>query len=85
MPLIYPNIDEHIQIIIECKVPIVFTSAGNLKTFTPTLKASGIKVVHVVSSSKFAQKVETAGCDAVVAEGLKPVAIMVGKKLQVLF
>ena len=68
VPLLYPNIAEHIQIIIENKVPIVFTSAGNPKTFTATLKAAGIKVVHVVSSSKFAQKAEAAGCDAVVAE-----------------
>ncbi len=71
VPLLYPNIDEHIQIIIDCKVPIVFTSAGNPKTFTKILKAEGIKVVHVVSSSKFAQKAEAAGCDAVVAEGFE--------------
>lgn len=71
VPLLYPNIDEHIQIIIDHKVPIVFTSAGNPKTFTNILKAEGIKVVHVVSSSKFAQKAEAAGCDAVVAEGFE--------------
>lgn len=71
VPLLYPNIDEHIQIIIDHKVPIVFTSAGNPKTFTNILKAKGIKVVHVVSSSKFAQKAEAAGCDAVVAEGFE--------------
>ena len=71
VPLLYPNIEEHIQIIIENKVPIVFTSAGNPKTFTATLKSAGIKVVHVVSSSKFAQKAEAAGCDAVVAEGFE--------------
>ena len=71
VPLIYPSIDEHIQIIIEEKVPIVFTSAGNPKTWTGKLKDTGIKVVHVVSSSQFAQKAEAAGCDAVVAEGFE--------------
>ena len=71
VPLLYPNIDEHIQTIIEYEVPIVFTSAGNPKTYTSILKAAGIKVVHVVSSSKFAQKAEAAGCDAVVAEGFE--------------
>lgn len=71
LPLLYPSIEEHIKIIIEEKVPIVFTSAGNPKTWTPVLKANGIKVVHVVSSSKFAQKAEAAGCDAVVAEGFE--------------
>lgn len=71
MPLLYPNVDEHIQIIIDNKVPIVFTSAGNPKTFTSLPKTVGIKVVRVVSSSKFAQKAEVAGCDAVVAEGFE--------------
>ncbi len=71
LPLLYPNIAEHIKIIINNKIPIVFTSAGNPKTFTNILKAEGIKVVHVVSSSKFAQKAEAAGCDAVVAEGFE--------------
>lgn len=71
LPLLYPDIDQHIQIIIEEKVPIVFTSAGNPKTWTSKLKEHGIKVVHVVSSSKFAQKAEAAGCDAVVAEGFE--------------
>ncbi len=71
VPLLYPNIDEHIQIIIDNKVSIVFTSAGNPKTYTAILKAAGIKVVHVVSSSKFAEKAEAAGCDAVVAEGFE--------------
>ncbi|MFX6331034.1 nitronate monooxygenase, partial [Acinetobacter baumannii] len=52
-------------------IPIVFTSAGNPKTWTGKLKAAGIKVVHVVSSSKFAKKSEEAGCDAVVAEGFE--------------
>lgn len=71
LPLLYPDIDKHIAIIIEEKVPIVFTSAGNPKTWTNHLKDNGIKVVHVVSSSKFAQKAEAAGCDAVVAEGFE--------------
>ncbi|MEJ7611861.1 MAG: nitronate monooxygenase [Ferruginibacter sp.] len=71
VPLLYPDIDKHIKIIIEEKVPIVFTSAGNPKTFTAILKQEGIKVVHVVSSSKFAMKAEDAGCDAVVAEGFE--------------
>lgn len=71
VPLLYPDIDKHIQIIIEEKVPIVFTSAGNPKTWTSTLKQHGITVVHVVSSSKFAIKAQDAGCDAVVAEGFE--------------
>jgi len=71
VPLLYPDIDEHIQIIIEEKVPIVFTSAGNPKTWTGELKEHGIAVVHVVSSSKFALKAQEAGCDAVVAEGFE--------------
>ncbi len=71
VPLLYPDIDKHIQIIIEEKVPIVFTSAGNPKTWTSTLKEHGITVVHVVSSSKFALKAQEAGCDAVVAEGFE--------------
>ena len=71
LPLLYPDIDQHIQIIIEEKVPIVFTSAGNPKTWTSKLKEQSIKVVHVVSSSKFAQKAEAAGCDAIVAEGFE--------------
>ena len=64
IPLLYPDLDKHIQIIIEEKVPIVFTSAGNPKTWTAHLKQHGISVVHVVSSSKFARKAEEAGCDA---------------------
>ena len=71
VPLLYPNIKEHIQIIIEEKVPVVFTSAGNPTTWTALLKQHGITVVHVVSSSKFAQKAQHAGCDAVVAEGFE--------------
>lgn len=71
LPLLYPDIDKHIQHIIDEKVPIVFTSAGNPKTWTPVLKEHGIKVVHVVSSAKFAQKSEAAGVDAIVAEGFE--------------
>ncbi|MEI7471289.1 MAG: nitronate monooxygenase [Chitinophagaceae bacterium] len=71
LPLLYPDIEKHIAIIVEEKVPIVFTSAGNPVTWTNQLKEKGIKVVHVVSSSKFAIKAEKAGCDAVVAEGFE--------------
>jgi enoyl-[acyl-carrier protein] reductase II len=71
IPLLYPDIDKHIEIIIEEKVPIVFTSAGNPKAWTSKLKEHNITVVHVVSSSVFAQKAEAAGCDAVVAEGFE--------------
>ncbi|MBI1781606.1 MAG: nitronate monooxygenase [Sphingobacteriales bacterium] len=71
VPMLYPDIDKHMQIIMEEKVPIIFTSAGNPKTWTNVLKEQGIKVVHVVSSSKFARKAEEAGCDAVVAEGFE--------------
>jgi len=71
VPLLYPDIDKHIQICIEEGVKIVFTSAGNPKTWTGVLKEKGITVVHVVSSSKFAKKAEEAGCDAVVAEGFE--------------
>jgi enoyl-[acyl-carrier protein] reductase II len=71
VPLLYPDIDKHIQIIIEEGVKIVFTSAGNPKTWTTILKEKGITVVHVISSSKFAKKSEEAGCDAVVAEGFE--------------
>ncbi len=71
VPLLYPDIDKHIQAIIDEKVPIVFTSAGNPKTYTSILKQHNITVVHVVSSSKFALKAQDAGCDAVVAEGFE--------------
>jgi enoyl-[acyl-carrier protein] reductase II len=71
VPLLYPNIEEHIKTIIEEKVPIVFTSAGNPKTWTNILKAEGIKVVHVVSNVKFALKSADAGVDAIVAEGFE--------------
>jgi enoyl-[acyl-carrier protein] reductase II len=71
IPLLYPDIEKHVQTIIDEKVPIVFSSAGNPKTYTSILKQHGIKVVHVVSSSKFALKAQDAGCDAVVAEGFE--------------
>ncbi|MEI8193582.1 MAG: nitronate monooxygenase [Flavobacteriia bacterium] len=71
LPLLYPNIEEHINTIIEQQVPIVFTSAGNPKTHTAKLKSHGITVVHVVSSSKFALKAQDAGVDAIVAEGFE--------------
>jgi enoyl-[acyl-carrier protein] reductase II len=71
VPMLYPNIEEIINIIIEEGVKIVFTSAGNPKTWTSHLKENGITVVHVVSSSKFALKAQEAGVDAVVAEGFE--------------
>ncbi len=71
VPLLYPDIDKHIAIVLEEGVKIVFTSAGNPKTWTGVLKERGVTVVHVISSSKFAQKAEEAGCDAVVAEGFE--------------
>ena len=71
LPLLYPNINEHIAIIIEEKVPIVFTSAGNPATWTSHLKSHGIKVVHVIANTKFALKAEAAGVDAIVAEVLE--------------
>jgi enoyl-[acyl-carrier protein] reductase II len=71
VPLLYPNIEEIITIIIEEGVKIVFTSAGNPTTWTSILKQNGITVVHVVSSSKFALKAQDAGVDAVVAEGFE--------------
>ena len=71
VPLLYPDIDKHIKIILEEGVKIVFTSAGNPITWTSVLKENGVTVVHVVSSSKFARKAEDSGCDAVVAEGFE--------------
>jgi enoyl-[acyl-carrier protein] reductase II len=71
VPLLYPNIEEHIKSIIDLKVPIVFTSAGNPNTWTKELKQNNIKVVHVVSSVKFALKAESCGVDAIVAEGFE--------------
>lgn len=71
VPLMYPQVEEIMQIIVEEKVPVVFTSAGNPKTWTNHLQSNGIKVVHVVSSSYFAQKSAQAGVDAIVAEGFE--------------
>ena len=71
LPLLYPDIDEHISIIIKEKIKIVFTSAGSPKKYTSILKKEGIKVVHVVSSLKFAEKSKEAGVDAIVAEGFE--------------
>lgn len=71
LPMLYPDIDKHIQTIVKYKVPIVFTSAGNPKTWTSMLKENGITVVHVVSSQKFAIKSQAAGVDAVVVEGFE--------------
>jgi enoyl-[acyl-carrier protein] reductase II len=71
LPMLYPDIDKHIETIVKHKVPIVFTSAGNPKTYTEYLKSHGIIVVHVVSSLKFALKAQDAGVDAIVAEGFE--------------
>ncbi len=71
VPLLYAHTEKNIEVILEEGVKIVFTSAGNPKTFTSALKEKGITVVHVVSSSKFALKAQEAGCDAVVAEGFE--------------
>lgn len=71
LPMLYPDIESHIETILRHKVPIVFTSAGNPKTWTETLKKEGITVVHVVSSAKFALKSQEAGVDAIVAEGFE--------------
>ena len=71
VPMLYPNIEEIMKIIVDEGVKIVFTSAGNPKTWTTFLKQNGITVVHVVSSSKFALKAQEAGVDAVVAEGFE--------------
>lgn len=71
IPLLYPDIDKHVETIIEEKVPIVFSSAGNPKTWTNTLREAGVIVVHVVSNVKFALKAQEAGVDAIVAEGFE--------------
>lgn len=71
VPLLYADIEKHMSIIIEEGVEVVFTSAGNPKTWTKHLQEKGIKVVHVTASSKFAKKSEEAGCDAVVCEGFE--------------
>ncbi len=71
LPLLYPDIDKHINIILEEGVKIVFTSAGNPSKYTPFLKENGITVVHVIANVKFAKKAEEAGVDAIVAEGFE--------------
>ena len=71
VPLLYPDIDKHMQIILEEGVKIVFTSAGNPATWTAMLKEKGITVVHVVANTRFAKKCELAGVDAIVAEGFE--------------
>lgn len=71
IPLLYPDIDRHIDVVVSEGVKIVFTSAGNPRTWTALLKEKGITVVHVVSSAAFARKAEQAGCAAVVAEGFE--------------
>lgn len=71
LPLLYKQIEDHIQIIIDEKVPIVFTSAGNPKKYTAFLKENGIKVAHVIANTKFALKCVEAGVDAIVAEGFE--------------
>ncbi|MBS1584329.1 MAG: nitronate monooxygenase [Bacteroidetes bacterium] len=71
LPLLYPDIEKHVAVILEENVPIVFTSAGNPKTWTSKFKEQGLTVVHVVSSAKFAKKCQEAGVDAVVAEGFE--------------
>jgi enoyl-[acyl-carrier protein] reductase II len=71
LPLLYAGVNKQIEVIIRNKVEIVVTSAGNPATFTQLLKDNGIKVMHVVSSSRFAKKAEAAGCDAVIAEGFE--------------
>ena len=71
LPLLYADIDQHIETILEHKVKVVITSAGSPTKYTSVFKKEGIKVIHVVSSSRFAQKSESAGCDAVIAEGFE--------------
>lgn len=71
LPLLYPDIDQHMRTLVEEGVKIVFTSAGNPATWTPYLKENGIKVVHVIANTKFALKAEQAGVDALVAEGFE--------------
>ena len=71
IPMLYPNIEEHLKSCVDFEVPVVITSAGNPKTYTKWLKDHGITVIHVVSSTRFAQKAEAAGVDMVVAEGFE--------------
>ena len=71
VPILYADVEKHMDIILQERVPIVFTSAGDPRRWTPTLKGHGVTVAHVVGSSRFARKAEEAGCDAVVAEGFE--------------
>ena len=71
LPLLYIDIEKHIEVILKNKVNVVVTSAGNPASYTEKLKEHGIKVIHVISSKRFAQKAEKAGCDAVIAEGFE--------------
>lgn len=71
IPLMYKHAQDTVSVVLDEKVPVVITSAGNPKTFTPLLKANGSTVMHVVSSAAFAVKSEAAGCDAVIAEGFE--------------
>ncbi|MDP4285885.1 MAG: nitronate monooxygenase [Bacteroidota bacterium] len=71
LPLLYADIEKHIEVILQNKINVVVTSAGNPAAYTSLLKKEGIKVLHVVSSKHFAQKAENAGCDAVIAEGFE--------------
>lgn len=71
IPMLYPDIDKHMEVVVSEGVKVVFTSAGNPKTWTSKLKEKGIIVVHVIANAKFAQKAEEAGVDAIVAEGFE--------------
>lgn len=71
IPLLYPDIEKHINVVLEEGVKVVFTSAGNPKTWTPIFKQNGITVVHVIANTKFALKSQEAGVDAIVAEGFE--------------
>jgi len=71
VPLLYPQIDEHIKLILKHNIKIVFTSAGSPAKYTPVLKENGVTVVHVIANVKFAEKCKNAGVDAIVAEGFE--------------
>ena len=71
VPMLYPDLEKHMEIIISEKVPVVVTSAGNPKVWTQKFKDNGMKVIHVISNAKFAKKAEDAGVDAIVAEGFE--------------
>lgn len=71
LPILYADVEHHLEIIFRNKIQIVITSAGNPATYTPVLKDHGIKVIHVVGSKRFAEKAQQSGCDAIVAEGFE--------------